>query len=123
MISWPSEGAMIGTARKTMNTSDITRAICRPAKRSRTMEMASTRVAAAQTPENATWAATLERIDDARLPIAWETLPVATLEGGPALHDHAPDNVLCRGRVARGDAEAAHAVARSEEHTSELQSH
>ena len=33
-----------------MKASDITRAISRPAKRSRTMETASTRVAAAPTP-------------------------------------------------------------------------
>ena len=50
MMIWPMEGARSGTARKTMKASDITRAISRPAKRSRTMETASTRVAAAPMP-------------------------------------------------------------------------
>ncbi len=49
---------------------------------------------------------TLAGIDDAALPIVWQVLPPVTLEGaasGPDLHAHAPGNVLCRGRVARGD--------------------
>src|SRR3546814_1993333 len=45
-MAWPSVGASIGTARKTMNVSDITFAIARPAKRSRTIDTASTLVAA-----------------------------------------------------------------------------
>lgn len=52
-------------------------------------------------------------IDPADLPIAWEPLPPtgsmdAALEpGSPIVHDHAPGNVLIRGRVARGDVDAA----------------
>jgi len=53
-------------------------------------------------------AETLATIRDADLPIAWELLPPVTFEdGGPDLHVHASDNVLCRGRVARGDTAAA----------------
>jgi CO/xanthine dehydrogenase Mo-binding subunit/aerobic-type carbon monoxide dehydrogenase small subunit (CoxS/CutS family) len=51
-------------------------------------------------------------IRDAELPIVWEVLPPVTFEaGGPDLHRHAPDNVLCRGHVARGDPDAAFATA------------
>jgi aldehyde oxidoreductase len=50
---------------------------------------------------------TVARIRDADLPIAWDILPpVAFDEPGPDLHAHAPDNILCRGRVARGDVTA-----------------
>jgi CO/xanthine dehydrogenase Mo-binding subunit/aerobic-type carbon monoxide dehydrogenase small subunit (CoxS/CutS family) len=58
-------------------------------------------------------AAILDRIDDAEVPIAWEPLPpvmgldAALAPGAPRLHEHAPGNVLVRGRVARGDVEAA----------------
>jgi aldehyde oxidoreductase len=45
------------------------------------------------------------------LPIIWEPLPPLTLAGGPALHDRWPDNVLARGRLVQGDAEAALASA------------
>ena len=50
MMTCPMEGARIGTARNTMKASDITRAMSRPLKRSRTIDTASTRVAAAPTP-------------------------------------------------------------------------
>jgi CO/xanthine dehydrogenase Mo-binding subunit/aerobic-type carbon monoxide dehydrogenase small subunit (CoxS/CutS family) len=56
----------------------------------------------------------LAAISDADVPIFWDLLPPVTFEdGGPDLHAHAPDNVLCRGRVARGDPDAgfAHAAA------------
>ncbi len=47
---------------------------------------------------------TLARIADADLPITWHKLPEVTFEhGGPDLHPHAPANILCQGRVARGD--------------------
>jgi CO/xanthine dehydrogenase Mo-binding subunit/aerobic-type carbon monoxide dehydrogenase small subunit (CoxS/CutS family) len=52
-------------------------------------------------------------VRDADLPIAWQALPAlqgvdaALDEGAPQLHDHAPGNVLVRGRLRRGDAEAA----------------
>ncbi len=50
---------------------------------------------------------TLARIRDADVPITWEMLPAVTFDGGGAdLHAHAPDNVLCRGHVARGDVAA-----------------
>jgi len=56
--------------------------------------------------------AVLEAIDDAEVPITWEPLPPivdmagAIVPGAPALHDHAPGNVLVAGRLARGDVEA-----------------
>ena len=43
-------GAITGIAMKTIITSDMTLAICRPPKQSRTTEIAMTRVAAAPTP-------------------------------------------------------------------------
>jgi CO/xanthine dehydrogenase Mo-binding subunit/aerobic-type carbon monoxide dehydrogenase small subunit (CoxS/CutS family) len=52
---------------------------------------------------------TLAAIRDADVPIAWQELPpveFATTEASTELHGHAPGNVLCRGRVARGDVEA-----------------
>jgi CO/xanthine dehydrogenase Mo-binding subunit/aerobic-type carbon monoxide dehydrogenase small subunit (CoxS/CutS family) len=53
-------------------------------------------------------AETVAAIRDADLPIEWKVLPPVTFEdGGPDLHAHAPGNVLCRGRVVRGDAAAA----------------
>ena len=51
-------------------------------------------------------AETLAAISDAALPITWEVLPPVgfdTAATAPPLHRHAPGNVLCRGRVARGD--------------------
>ena len=46
----------------------------------------------------------LSAIADAEVPIDWEVLPEVTFAGGGVdLHDHAPGNVLVRGRVARGD--------------------
>jgi CO/xanthine dehydrogenase Mo-binding subunit/aerobic-type carbon monoxide dehydrogenase small subunit (CoxS/CutS family) len=55
---------------------------------------------------------TLAAIRDEDVPIAWEPLPPVTFDdalagAAPDLHPHAPGNVLCRGRVVCGDAEAA----------------
>ncbi len=61
--------------------------------------------------------AALDAIDPAAVPIAWEPLPSlerteqALAPGAAALHERWPDNVLCRGRVARGDVDAAVAAA------------
>jgi CO/xanthine dehydrogenase Mo-binding subunit/aerobic-type carbon monoxide dehydrogenase small subunit (CoxS/CutS family) len=55
-------------------------------------------------------AETLVAIRDSDLPIRWEILPEVTFANAataPALHAHAPDNVLCRGRVVCGDADGA----------------
>jgi CO/xanthine dehydrogenase Mo-binding subunit/aerobic-type carbon monoxide dehydrogenase small subunit (CoxS/CutS family) len=60
-------------------------------------------------------AATVEAIDVAELPIrytpraAHETseAALAAAASGPPIHARHPDNVLCRGRVVRGDVEAA----------------
>ncbi|MCD6734499.1 MAG: molybdopterin-dependent oxidoreductase [Burkholderiaceae bacterium] len=55
----------------------------------------------------------LEAIDAESVPIRWQPLPAlhdteaALAPGAPALHERFPDNVLCRGRVARGDVDAA----------------
>ncbi|HEX4368584.1 MAG TPA: molybdopterin cofactor-binding domain-containing protein [Rhodopila sp.] len=52
-------------------------------------------------------AETLAAIRDTDLPITWEVLPEVTFDNAaasPDLHPHAPGNVLCRGRVVRGDA-------------------
>jgi len=47
---------------------------------------------------------TVQNLRDADLPIVWDVLPPVTFaEGGPDLHAHAPHNILCRGRVVRGD--------------------
>ncbi|WP_439576488.1 molybdopterin-dependent oxidoreductase [Elioraea sp.] len=51
-------------------------------------------------------------IRDEDVPITWEPLPPVTFDDALAgsvrdLHEHAPGNVLCRGRVVCGDAEAA----------------
>jgi len=59
-------------------------------------------------------AETLAAIADADVPVAWEVLPPVTFdaaEAGPDLHAHAAANVLCRGRVARGDVDAALPIA------------
>jgi len=57
-------------------------------------------------------AETIAAIGDADLPIVWDVLPPVTFDtGGPDLHAHAPDNVLCRGRVARGDPDAGFSAA------------
>lgn len=61
-------------------------------------------------------AGALAAIRDTDLPISWTTLPPVTFaDGGPDLHPHAPGNVLCEGRVARGDLAAgfANAAARA----------
>jgi CO/xanthine dehydrogenase Mo-binding subunit/aerobic-type carbon monoxide dehydrogenase small subunit (CoxS/CutS family) len=56
-------------------------------------------------------------VRDADLPIAWHPLPAlhgvaaALAPGAAALHAHAPDNVLVRGHLRRGDAVAAFADA------------
>jgi CO/xanthine dehydrogenase Mo-binding subunit/aerobic-type carbon monoxide dehydrogenase small subunit (CoxS/CutS family) len=52
-------------------------------------------------------------VPDAELPITWQPLPAlhgveaALAEGAPQLHAHAPGNVLVRGHLKTGDAEAA----------------
>ena len=54
-------------------------------------------------------AETVAGIPDADLPIAWTVLPPVTFGNAAQadpLHAHAPGNVLCRGRVARGDVAA-----------------
>ncbi len=59
-------------------------------------------------------AETIAGIRDADLPIIWDILPEVTFENAatvPDLHDHAPENVLCRGRVVTGDAGAVLATA------------
>ncbi len=54
-------------------------------------------------------ASTIEAIRDDEVPISWEVLPAlsgidqALAAGAPALHADHPDNILVRGRVARGD--------------------
>ncbi len=53
---------------------------------------------------------TIAAIRDAELPITWDILPPVTFEDAdtaPALHPHAPGNILCRGRVTTGDVDAA----------------
>jgi len=52
---------------------------------------------------------TVSAITDAMLPMEWDVLPVVRFAPGnhqAELHAHAPRNVLCQGRVARGDVEA-----------------
>ncbi|BDG74915.1 molybdopterin-dependent oxidoreductase [Roseomonas fluvialis] len=57
--------------------------------------------------------AAVAAVRDADLPIAWDPLPPLTGVDGalapaaPRLHDHAPGNVLVRGHLRCGDAEAA----------------
>ncbi len=58
----------------------------------------------------------IARLPDAEVPITWEPLDPVTFAAArrgaaPALHDHRPDNVLTRGRLARGDLEAGFAAA------------
>jgi CO/xanthine dehydrogenase Mo-binding subunit/aerobic-type carbon monoxide dehydrogenase small subunit (CoxS/CutS family) len=61
--------------------------------------------------------AAVESVADADLPISWTVKPSlsgvapALADGVEALHTHAPDNVLTRGFLRRGDAEAGHAHA------------
>jgi len=72
--------------------------------------------------------ATIETIRDDEAPIQWQVLPpvigcaAATAPGAPALHANLPDNILIKGRVARGDVEgelaAAHVTAAAEFETS-----
>jgi CO/xanthine dehydrogenase Mo-binding subunit len=55
---------------------------------------------------------TIATIRDEDVPVTWEPLPPVTFDaalagGARDLHEHAPGNVLCRGRVVAGDAEAA----------------
>ncbi|HEX2542372.1 MAG TPA: molybdopterin cofactor-binding domain-containing protein [Caldimonas sp.] len=60
-------------------------------------------------------AETLDALPASEIPIRYAPLPahedcdaaLAAAERGEALHARYPDNVLCRGRVVRGDAEAA----------------
>ncbi len=57
--------------------------------------------------------AVLEAIADAELPLQWhveqavESPEQALADGAPGVHERWPDNVLCRGRVVRGDADSA----------------
>jgi CO/xanthine dehydrogenase Mo-binding subunit/aerobic-type carbon monoxide dehydrogenase small subunit (CoxS/CutS family) len=54
--------------------------------------------------------ATLAEIAEAEIPIDWTVLPPVTFDtaaAAPDLHPHAPGNVLCRGRLRRGDAAEA----------------
>jgi aldehyde oxidoreductase len=57
--------------------------------------------------------ATLAAIPDADVPVTWHALPPirglddALEAAAPALHEDSPDNVLIRGRLARGDVDAA----------------
>ena len=54
-------------------------------------------------------AKTVAALRDEALPITWEVMPPVTFDiaaTAPDLHAHAPGNVLCRGRVVRGDIEA-----------------
>jgi aldehyde oxidoreductase len=53
---------------------------------------------------------TLAGIRDTDLPITWHPLPETTFDNARTsrdLHPHAPGNILCRGRVKTGDADAA----------------
>jgi len=58
-------------------------------------------------------AATIERFDPRDFPVSWQERPPllsvdeALAAGAPQLHDNRPGNVLVRGYVHRGDAEAA----------------
>jgi CO/xanthine dehydrogenase Mo-binding subunit/aerobic-type carbon monoxide dehydrogenase small subunit (CoxS/CutS family) len=62
--------------------------------------------------------AAIRAIPEADVPITWEPLPAletpeqALVATGDLLHDFAPENVLCRGRVVKGDVQAglAHAA-------------
>ncbi|WP_237213148.1 molybdopterin-dependent oxidoreductase [Falsiroseomonas oryziterrae] len=64
--------------------------------------------------------AAVEAVRDGDLPIAWEPLPAlhgveaALAKGAPQLHAHAPGNVLVRGRLTSGDADAAQSAAQAE---------
>ena len=55
----------------------------------------------------------IESLDASQVPVRWHRLPAiadmdqALAEGAAAVHERWPDNVLCRGRVARGDVDAA----------------
>lgn len=61
--------------------------------------------------------AALEAIADDELPLRWHVEQAldsprqALAEDAPAVHERWPDNVLCRGRVVRGDADSAIASA------------
>ena len=59
-------------------------------------------------------AAALATVRDADLPITWTVLPPITFTASsPNLHPHAPGNILCQGRVARGDLTHAAAAVRA----------
>jgi CO/xanthine dehydrogenase Mo-binding subunit/aerobic-type carbon monoxide dehydrogenase small subunit (CoxS/CutS family) len=55
----------------------------------------------------------LETIDEREVPIRWQPQPAvlepaqALAAGAPIVHERWPDNVLCRGRVSRGDVDGA----------------
>jgi CO/xanthine dehydrogenase Mo-binding subunit/aerobic-type carbon monoxide dehydrogenase small subunit (CoxS/CutS family) len=53
--------------------------------------------------------ATVQAIADEAIPVTWDVLAPVTFDDAlarPPLHPHLADNVLCRGRVARGDGSA-----------------
>jgi len=59
-------------------------------------------------------AVALATILDVDLPITWTVLPPITFTASsPNLHPHAPGNILCQGRVARGDLTHAAAAVRA----------
>jgi CO/xanthine dehydrogenase Mo-binding subunit/aerobic-type carbon monoxide dehydrogenase small subunit (CoxS/CutS family) len=56
--------------------------------------------------------AAIAGVRDADVPIRWEPLPPvsfdqAAADGAPRLHENSPDNILVKGRVARGDVAGA----------------
>jgi CO/xanthine dehydrogenase Mo-binding subunit/aerobic-type carbon monoxide dehydrogenase small subunit (CoxS/CutS family) len=61
--------------------------------------------------------AAIDSLDLTEFPVAWEELPALTsmaaalAEGAPLVHDKRPGNILTRGRVVKGDVEAALASA------------
>ncbi len=61
--------------------------------------------------------AALEAVDERDVPVVWHpqravlTAAEALAPGAPVLHERWPDNVLCRGRVVRGDVDRAVAQA------------
>ena len=62
-------------------------------------------------------AAVVESLEVAEFPVTWEELPAihdidkALGAGAQLIHDHRPENILVRGRVIRGDVDAAMAAA------------
>ena len=89
----PRLGAMTGTTMKIIMTKDITRAISRPRKRSRTMAMATTRGAAAPRPCNARAASSVVKLGAKAAPsdpMAKMTSPTARIGLRPNRSDSGP---------------------------------